>query len=86
MKKKIDYSKWTTEKLQKQLKALRFATGLLAGLLIVLLGATLYSSFRESEINPLLVTPIALSVIIPINFKRMKEMKAEIEDRIGSSQ
>ena len=85
MKKKIDYSKWTTEKLQKQLKGLKFATGLLAGLLLVLLGVTLYSSFRNSEINPLLITPIALSVIIPINFKRMKEMKQEIEERTQSS-
>ena len=81
MKKKIDYSKWTTEKLEKQLKALKFATGLLAGLLIVLLGVTIYSSFRDSEFNPLLVTPIALSVIIPFNYKIMKEIRQEIESR-----
>ena len=85
MKKKIDYSKWTTEKLEKQLKALRFATGLLAGLLIVLLGVTIYSSIRDAEFNPLLITPIALSVIIPINYKRMKEMRMEIEKRTHNS-
>ena len=81
MKKKIDYSKWTTEKLQKQIKSLRFATGLLAGLLIVLLGTTVFISFRDQQISPLLVTPIALSAIIPINFKRIKELKQEIETR-----
>ena len=81
MKRKIDYSKWTIEKLEKQLKSLKFATGLLAGLLIVLLGATIYSSIIDKEFKPLLITPIALSVIIPINFKRMKEMKQEIETR-----
>ena len=81
MKKRIDYSKWSTEKLQKQLKALRFATGLLAGLLIVLLGTVIFISFKDKEINPLLVTPIALSAIIPLNYKRMKEMRQEIEIR-----
>ena len=81
MKKRIDYSKWSTEKLQKQLKALRFATGLLAGLLIVLLGTVIFISFKDKEINPLLVTPIALSAIIPLNYKRMKEMRQEIENR-----
>ena len=81
MKKRIDYSKWSTEKLQKQLKALKFATGLLAGLLIVLLGTVIYVSFTEKEISPLLVTPIALSAIIPLNMKRMKEMRREIEIR-----
>ena len=85
MKKKIDYSKWTKEKLQKQLKSLKFATGLLAGLLIVLLVVTLYLSVKDNEIKPLLITPIALSVIIPINFKRMKEMKQEIASRGQSS-
>ena len=81
MKKKIDYSKWTTEKLQKQIKSLKFATYLLAGILIVLLGTTIFVSFRDQQISPLLVTPIALSAIIPINFQRMKEMKKEVEMR-----
>ena len=81
MKKKIDYSKWTTEKLQKQIKSLKFATYLLAGILIVLLGTTIFVSFRDQQISPLLVTPIALSAIIPINFQRMKELKKEVEMR-----
>ena len=85
MKKKIDYSKWTTEKLEKQLKTLRFATGLLSGLLIVLLGTVIYVSITQNEISPLLVTPIALSAIIPLNLKRMKEMKAEIGNRKQSN-
>ncbi len=81
MKKKINYDKWSKEQLEKQLKTLKFATGLLGGLLIVLLVVVLYDSFTKKSINPLFVTPIALSVIIPINMKRMKEIKAEIEKR-----
>lgn len=46
MGKKLNYDKWSTEQLEKQLKNLKFGTGLLAGLLIVLLAATLYISFR----------------------------------------
>ena len=64
-KKKTDYSKWSTAQLEKQHKTLKFATGLLAGLLIVLLLATIYISYRDKQLNPLLITPIALSVIIP---------------------
>ena len=81
MKKKTDYSKWTTEQLEKQLKTLKFVTGLLAGILIALFGFTAYVSFRDSEFNPLLVTPLALSVIIPVNWQRMKEMSHEIQTR-----
>ena len=81
MKKKTDYSKWTTEQLEKQLKTLKFVTGLLAGILIVLFVFTAYVSIRDSEFNPLLVTPLALSVIIPVNWQRMKEMSHEIQTR-----
>ena len=80
-KKKTDYSKWSTAQLEKQHKSLEFATGLLAGLLIVLLLATIYISYRDKQLNPLLITPIALSVIIPLNFKRIKDIQAEIERR-----
>ena len=80
-KKKTDYSKWSTAQLEKQHKTLKFATGLLAGLLIVLLLATIYISYRDKQLNPLLITPIALSVIIPLNFKRLKDIREEIERR-----
>ena len=84
MKKKIDYSKWDDNKLTKQYKALKFVTGMLAGILIVLFAMTIYLSIREKKFHPLLVSPIALSAIIPINFKRMKEMRREIEARKGN--
>ncbi len=80
-KKKTDYGKWSTAQLEKQLKSLRFATGLLGGLLLVLLVATVYISYRDKELHPLLISPIALSLIIPLNMKRMKDLKAEIENR-----
>ena len=80
-KKNTDYSKWETERLRKQLKSLRFAISLLAGLLLVLLFTTIYVSFRDRQLNPLLITPIALSIIIPLNVRQMKNLKAEIERR-----
>ena len=81
MKKKINYDKWSRAQLEKQVKTLKFSTGLLGGLLIVLLLTVVYISFKEKQINPLLITPLALSIIIPINLKRIKEIKAEIEKR-----
>ncbi len=81
MKKKVNYDKWTTAQLEKQIKQIRLATGLLAGMLIVLFAVTIYKSVTEMSFHPLLVTPIALSVIIPVNYKRMKEIKGEIERR-----
>lgn len=81
MKKKTDYSRFTSKELEKQIKTIRFVTGLLAGMLIVLLGITLYDSISQSKLNPLLVSPIALSAIIPINMKRIREIKRELERR-----
>ena len=84
MKKKVEYNKWTTEQLQKQVKNLKFATGLLAGLLIVLLIATLYISVSEKRFHPLLITPLALSIVIPLNYKRARDINNEIDRRNSS--
>jgi len=85
MKKNVNYDKWTTLQLQKQVKNLKFATGLLAGILFVLLIVTLYISISEKRFHPLLVSPVALSAIIPINFKRIKDITIEIERRKSES-
>ncbi len=84
MKKKVEYDKWTTEQLQKQVKNLKFATGLLAGILLVLLIATSYISVSEKRFHPLLITPVALSAIIPLNFKRVRDINNEIDRRNNS--
>ncbi|MGI9546711.1 MAG: hypothetical protein ACR2MM_05715 [Flavobacteriaceae bacterium] len=81
MRKKVDFDKWSSPQLEKQVKNLKFGTGLLAGLLIVLFGVALYLSIAEKRFHPVLVTPIALSVIIPLNFKRIKSINKEIERR-----
>ena len=84
--KKSDYKKWPDEKLQKQLKSLKFATGLLSGLLIVLFAATLYISISEARFHPLLISPIALSAIIPMNLKRINDWKKELALRMKINQ
>ena len=81
MKKKINYDKWSTEQLEKQVKTLKFITGLLGGLLLVLLLTAIYISVKEQKFSLFLITPLALSVMIPINLSRIKEIKAEIEKR-----
>ncbi len=81
MRKKVSYDKWSTEQLNRQVKSLRFATGLLGGLLLLLFALTINNSIKKGQIDPLLISPIALSVIIPINIKKMREIKKEIHRR-----
>ncbi len=81
MKKKDSYGKWTTEQLIKQIKNLKLTTGLLAGILLVLFAITIYNTIKEGQFDPLMISPIALSIIIPLNIKRMREIKDEIQRR-----
>ncbi|MGB5692010.1 MAG: hypothetical protein WBM43_05325 [Flavobacteriaceae bacterium] len=81
MRKKVSYDKWSTEQLNRQVKSLRFATGLLGGILLLLFALTINNSIKKGQIDPLLISPIALSVIIPINIKKMREIKKEIHRR-----
>lgn len=81
MKKKNNYEKWSTEQLEKQVKTLKFITGLLGGLLIVLFITATYISFKEDKFSVFLITPLALSAMIPINLKQIKDIKAEIQRR-----
>jgi uncharacterized membrane protein len=81
MSKKINYDKWTTEQLSKQIKTMRFATGLLGGILLVLLGVTIYRSLAEGQLHLMLIAAVALSAIIPLNIKRIRDIQAEINRR-----
>ena len=81
MRKRISYDKWSTEQLNRQVKTLRFTTGLLGGILLLLFALTLNNSIKKGQIDPLLISPVALSVIIPINIKKMREIKKELHRR-----
>jgi hypothetical protein len=78
MRRKENYSKWTSEQLIRQVKNLKLGTGILTGILVLLFALTLYNTIKDRQFDPLMISPIALSIIIPINIKRIREIKAEI--------
>ena len=70
----------STDELKKKQKALAAITGIFMGMLLVLVAVNIYSitkkGFTASVIIPLTLMPIAL-----INFKNLKDIKAEIKSR-----
>ncbi|NAS13544.1 redox-active disulfide protein 2 [Poritiphilus flavus] len=79
--KKEQLEKLTTEELNKRHKQLKTITSFLAGILIFLFGVTAYNTFSTGKFDPMLITPIALAAIIPINLKQLKEIKRILEQR-----
>ncbi|MBD0401369.1 redox-active disulfide protein 2 [Flammeovirga sp. EKP202] len=74
----------TTETLEKELKSLQTITGMLAGVLALLFVVCIYGLFSEgpkSTTTALLAVPIALGAILPMNYKKIKEIKVELEER-----
>ena len=78
-----DLSKLTVEQLKQRLKPLTFITGVLTGVLLLLLGITIYKSLASGQMTPLLATPIALSPIAIANFVRIGRLKKEMKSRGG---
>ena len=70
------------ETLLNKQKSLTTSTSVLAGVLIVLFIATIYSSIREQTFDPLLVIPLAFSSILLRNYRILKWIKAEQKNRM----
>jgi hypothetical protein len=74
----------TTERLEKELKGLQIVNGALIGVLSVLFIVCIYGLLKKEDngvFTALIVVPIALSAIIPMNFGNMKKIKSELESR-----
>ena len=74
----------TTERLEKELKSLKIVNGALIGMLSVLFIVCIYGLLKKEDngvFTALIVVPIALSSVIPINFGNMKKIKSELESR-----
>lgn len=77
-------SEKTTEKLEEELKGLKIITGALLGVLVVLFIVCIYGLLRKDDngiFSSLIVVPIALSTILPLNYGNIKKIKAELESR-----
>ncbi|UFH57187.1 hypothetical protein [Spirosoma sp. KNUC1025] len=71
----------STPDLLKRKKLTQFLTGLLAGVLLVLLGIKLYSVIVKDDGILALATPLALTPIVVINLSTLKAIKAELRAR-----
>ncbi|WP_158974246.1 hypothetical protein [Cellulophaga sp. L1A9] len=70
------------EKLRGELKDLKVITGALIGVLGVLFLFCVYGLMTNEDNTffiSMIVVPIALSAIIPLNYGKMKKIKMELE-------
>jgi len=67
-------------KLQQQAKTTKLVTGILAGMLAVLLVMAILLSIKKG-FSPLVVVPFGLLPIVLINVTSLKQIKKELESR-----
>lgn len=80
----MDLKTKTTEKLKGELNGLKVITGALIGVLGVLFIFCIYGIMTKDDnafFISMIVVPIALSAIIPINYGKIKKIKTELESR-----
>ncbi|MFP4845979.1 redox-active disulfide protein 2 [Winogradskyella sp. PE311] len=80
----MDLKDKSTEKLKGELKGLKMITGVLIGVLGLLFIVCVYGLITKednSTFTALIVVPLALSAIIPLNYGNMKKIKKELESR-----
>ena len=73
-----------TEKLEGELRGLKIVTSILIGVLGVLLIVCIYGLLRNDDngfYRSMIIVPLALSAIIPVNYGNIKKIKAELESR-----
>ncbi len=78
MEKKLNET--STEELLKNKKTLIVITGLLAVVLVILLIKTIYSSVTKGY-DSLIAVPLALSPIVIINYKKIRDIQKELQSR-----
>ncbi|WP_460935602.1 redox-active disulfide protein 2 [Spirosoma humi] len=74
------FSQMSIEKLQRQAKTIKVATGTLAGMLLVLLVMAIFLSIKKG-FSALVIIPFALLPILITNVNSLKQIKKELESR-----
>ena len=80
----MDLKDKTTEQLNGELKGIKMITGALIGVLSVLFIVCVYGLIVKednSTFMALIIVPLALSAIIPLNYGNMKKIKNELDSR-----
>ncbi len=79
--KKEDLENMSTDELLKRQKSLKTITGMLAGILLLLFGITIFKSVKDKTFDVMMVVPISLSGIVLINYKLIKDITNELKSR-----
>lgn len=85
--KEEDLKNKTTEELQSELKQTKTLTGALTGVLILLYSVTIYGLIAKEEKTTfiaLIAVAISCSLILAINFAKIKEIKNELKLRVDN--
>jgi len=80
----MELNEKTTEKLEGELRVLKIISGALIGVLSVLYIICVYGLLKKDDngvFSALIVVPVALSTIIPVNYRNIKKIKAELKSR-----
>ncbi len=80
----MELSEKTPEQLEGELKNLKIINGAIIGVLGILFIVCIYGLLKKNDngvFSALIVVPIALSAIIPVNYGNMKKIKTELESR-----
>jgi hypothetical protein len=79
--KSMPLTELSTKQLIKNKKTTSIITGSLAAVLIILLGQSIHAWVTEGYPSAIAI-PIALSPIVFVNLKKIKEIKRELEMRV----
>ncbi|MBZ9629701.1 hypothetical protein LB465_02835 [Salegentibacter sp. LM13S] len=75
-----EISDLSLEELKNKHTSIKTITWMLTVVLIGSLGLFIFISIKDG-LTPLIAVPFALSAILPINFKNLKILRAELESR-----
>jgi len=78
---KPDYSKLSTAELIKKIKLVKILFGVFIGMMLLLIGVSLYMVLIEKKSLTNLVVRIALLATLPMNIKNIKALEAELRLR-----
>jgi hypothetical protein len=76
-----DFSKLTTPELLKKIKLVKILFAVFIGMMIVLIGISLYMVFIEKKSMTTLIIGVALLATLPMNIKNIRALDEERKQR-----
>jgi len=76
-----DFSKLTTPELLKKIKLVKILFAVFIGMIIVLIGISLYMVFIEKKSMTTLIIGVALLATLPMNIKNIRALEEERKQR-----